>query len=273
MKLCVSTLGCPDWSLDELLSCAEENGYEAVELRGLQDEMFLPQAPEFAPSNVEATKSRFERAGCAVACLGASARFTPQEPNVRREMLDEVTAYADLAVALGAPMVRVFGGNIPEGVSRADCLKYAGEALRQAGEIAAERGVKLVLETHDAFSSGEQVAELLRAADSPAVGSLWDIHHPYRQGESLETTMEHLRSTLLHTHLKDSVEDGDKRRYTLLGEGDIPVLEALQLLKDEGYDGYLSLEWEKRWHAEIADPEVVFPHYAKKMRELLAALE
>jgi sugar phosphate isomerase/epimerase len=269
MKLCFSTLGCPDWSLDQVLACAADNGYEGVELRGLHGEMNVPEAPEFSPSNMAATKDRLDGAGCAVACLGSSARFTPQEPDVRRKMLDEVRAYVDLAAALGAPLVRVFGGNIPEGVSRADCLKYAAQALAQAGEIAAERGVKLALETHDAFSRGEQVAELLRATHSPAVGALWDIHHPYRQGETFETTMQYLRGTLLHTHVKDSVQEGDTHRYTLLGEGSVPVAEALQLLKDEGYDGYLSLEWEKKWHPEIAEPEVAIPQYAAKMRELL----
>jgi sugar phosphate isomerase/epimerase len=273
MKLSFSTLGCPDWSLDQVLTCAADNGYHGVELRGLHGEINLPQAPEFAATQIAATKQRLDSAGCAVVCVGSSARFAPQEPEVRREMLDEVRAYADLAAALGAPMVRVFGGNIPEGVSRDDCLRYAGEALAQAGEIAAERGVSVALETHDAFSLGRQVAELLRAADSPAVGSLWDIHHPYRQGESLQATMDCLRGTLMHTHLKDSVVDGDKHRYTLLGEGSIPVAEALQLLRDEGYDGYLSLEWEKKWHPEIDEPEVAFPQYATKMRALLAGLE
>ena len=273
MKLSFSTLGCPDWSLDQVLACATQNGYDGIELRGLAGEINLPEAPDLVPPQLAATKARLDGAGCAVASLGSSARFTPQEPEVRREMLDEVRAYADLAAALGAPMVRVFGGNIPEGVSREDCLKYAGEALAQAGAIAAERGVTVVLETHDAFSLGQQVAELLDAADCPHVGSLWDIHHPYRHGESLRTTMDCLRETLLHTHLKDSVEDGGKHRYTLLGEGTIPIAEALQLLKDEGYDGYLSLEWEKKWHPEIDEPEVAFPQYAAKMRELLAALD
>ncbi|MFQ5808776.1 MAG: sugar phosphate isomerase/epimerase family protein [Armatimonadota bacterium] len=273
MKLSFSTLGCPDWSLDQVLTCAAENGYDGVEVRGLHGEIDLRQAPEFAPSEITATKERLDSAGCAAVCLGSSAQLTRREPEVRQEMLDEVRAYADLAATLGAPFVRVFGGNIPDGVSREDCLKCAGEALAQAGEIAAERGVKVVLETHDAFSLGVQVAELLRAADSPAVGSLWDIHHPYRQGESLQTTMECLRGTLVHTHFKDSVEEGEKRRYTLLGDGTIPVAEALQLLQDEGYDGYLSLEWEKKWHPEIDEPEVAFPQFAAKMRELLAALE
>jgi hypothetical protein len=42
------------------------------------------------------------------------------------------------------------------------------------------------------------------------------------------------------------------------------------VLAKGGYRGYYCLEWEKRWHPEIEEPEIAFPHYAKVMREYLA---
>jgi sugar phosphate isomerase/epimerase len=122
-----------------------------------------------------------------------------------------------------------------------------------------------VLETHDAFSTGAQIAALLRQADHPSLGALWDLHHPYRQGEPPETTAQVLAPYLRHTHVKDS-RDG---RYCLMGEGDVPVARMLELLRAQGYDGWISLEWEKRWHPEIAEPEEVFPQYARRLRSLL----
>jgi sugar phosphate isomerase/epimerase len=137
--------------------------------------------------------------------------------------------------------------------------------LRQLGDIAAAHDVTLVLETHDAFSTGAQVAELLRQADHPAVGALWDLHHPYREGEDPEATMQLLAPYLRHTHVKDSREG----RYTLMGEGDVPLAEMIGLLRSNGYDGWISVEWEKRWHPEIADPAIVMPQYAQRLRELV----
>ena len=46
---------------------------------------------------------------------------------------------------------------------------------------------------------------------------------------------------------------------------------VLSLLRDEGYDRWVSFEWEKKWHPEIEDPEVAFPQYAKVMAEYLSA--
>ena len=45
---------------------------------------------------------------------------------------------------------------------------------------------------------------------------------------------------------------------------------ALGLMKDQGYQGFVSLEWTKRWHPELAEPGVVFSHFifnAKRMWE------
>ena len=128
-------------------------------------------------------------------------------------------------------------------------------------------GVDVVLETHDAFSTGAQVVEALSQAAHPRVAALWDLHHPYRQGEAAADTYKLLKPYTRLTHVKDSKPN---ETYCLLGEGDIPIREMVTLLKQGGYDGYLSLEWEKRWIPALADPEIVFPQYAAKLREYLA---
>src|SRR5205823_4503857 len=83
--------------------------------------------------------------------------------------------------------------------ARAAALPGMAAFLRELGEIAAEHDVSIVLETHDAFSTGAQVAELLRETGHPAVGALWDLHHPYREGEPPETTVQLLGPYLRHT--------------------------------------------------------------------------
>jgi beta-glucosidase len=48
-------------------------------------------------------------------------------------------------------------------------------------------------------------------------------------------------------HLKDVTAQG----LTLPGEGDLPIREMVNYLNENGYDGYFSLEWEKKWHPEL----------------------
>jgi sugar phosphate isomerase/epimerase len=145
-------------------------------------------------------------------------------------------------------------------------LKRSAEKLSRLGKRAAQRGKRVILETHDAFSVGSDVGELLDAVGEEGTGALWDLHHPVKPGESPKATAGLIGGRTYHTHVKDSGADGG---YTLLGEGDVPLEELVAELHAVGYRGYLSLEWEKAWHPELAGPEVVFPQAAKYLSELL----
>lgn len=74
------------------------------------------------------------------------------------------------------------------------------------------------------------------------------MHHPYRYfGEQPEQTYENIGSYIKYVHVKDSVVDRDGRlQYKMMGYGDLPVKEGVRILNENGYDGYLSLEWVKR---------------------------
>jgi sugar phosphate isomerase/epimerase len=58
----------------------------------------------------------------------------------------------------------------------------------------------------------------------------------------------------------------------LLGKGELPCQATIKLLYDKGYRGYLSAEWEKKWHPEIEEPEVAMPQHAQIMRQWVAQL-
>jgi sugar phosphate isomerase/epimerase len=260
-QLAFSTLGCPNWDLDQILTAAVENGYDAIELRGYLADIDLPLAEPFRPENRAETRRRFADAGVAVCCVSSSG--TVAQANV-----DHVRAHAEVARDLGAPHVRVFGGKLPGDRTHEAGVALFAENLRAFGDVAHECGVDIVLETHDSFSRGQQVAELLAATDHPNVFSLWDLHHTFRENESPEATLAYLGDSIRHIHLKDSRGEFG---YTLLGEGDIPVFHMLDLLLDSGYGGPISLEWEKRWTPAIAEPEIAIPQYARALKTYLRA--
>jgi sugar phosphate isomerase/epimerase len=89
----------------------------------------------------------------------------------------ELPAALELASEWGAPAVRVFGGAAP-------VLDDIARRLEPVLDHASELGVTVVLETHDSFARAALVGELLRLVESPSFAALWDVHHPYRVGES-----------------------------------------------------------------------------------------
>ena len=52
----------------------------------------------------------------------------------------------------------------------------------------------------------------------------------------------------------------------------MPVIDALRLLHAAGYDGYLTLEWEKAWQDYLPDPSEGFPQYVKQIKQYLAEI-
>ncbi len=55
----------------------------------------------------------------------------------------------------------------------------------------------------------------------------------------------------------------------MIGNGDLPLKEAINGLKSIGYDGYVTLEWIKRWQPDLAAPGIVFARYIDSIKSLL----
>lgn len=272
MKLAFSTLGCPEWTLQEILKFAQREAYQGIEFRGLLDKVELTEIPEFLPARIAETRRKLADAGIGTACMSSSIQVVASsaDEKSRQGMMKQTKQYLDLAAAMGAPVVRVFCGNIPEKMDRATAITKTGANLHTIGDIARDCGVVIVVETHDAFTSSAALMALINHADHPNIQALWDIHHPYRMGrESVNESMQNFQGHVYHTHIKDSVVNADGQGYTysLLGQGDVPILEAIRALEAKKYDGYYTLEWEKRWIPSLAPPEIAFAQFAQKMRE------
>jgi sugar phosphate isomerase/epimerase len=268
MKLAFTTLGCPDWTLRDVIENASRMGFDGVELRGIKDEIDISRLPEFT-ENLEETKRLFSDHNVAVSGIGVSARFAVVDPEEKQKHFDETRRNLKLAAQLGAPIVRVFGGHLPKGHSVEDMMPVLVENLRQIACEAEDYGVTVALETHDAWTSSSVVSEVMKRVNHEHVRVLWDLHHPFRySNEQPEETYENLSPYVVGVHVKDSVRDEKGQlRNALPGEGDVPLREMLQMLFDGGYDGYVTFEWEKRWRRDLLEPEIAFPRFVEKMRE------
>jgi sugar phosphate isomerase/epimerase len=200
----------------------------------------------------------------ALVCLDTSIELA-------RPFERELAAAVELASDWGAPTVRVFGGALDSERPEAEVLDDIARRLEAMLGRAEELGVTIALETHDAFSSAALVAELLRRVGSSSFAALWDIHHSYRVGESPQDVLRALGLRIHLVHVKDARRRDDGWELVPLGEGEVPVRESLGALHAAGYGGWLTLEWEKRWHPELAAPEVALPRDGEVLRRWLAS--
>src|SRR5699024_7525171 len=250
LKLSFTTLGCPTWDLDTIITKAVECGYDGVDFRALHVEMDIYNRPEFS-TDVEETVQKFTEAGIEVTCFSSSVRLFTRSEEELEKFLEEIRQYTVLCQKFNTPYIRVFGGHIGD-VSREEALDIVEKNVKKMLPIVEEGHVKLLLETHDDWTRCEDVIAVLDRANSDSLEALWDVHHPYRLvQEEPERTWETLGERIKYTHWKDSyLTDEVDRGYKLclLGEGDIPLERMAHMLMDKGYQGYYTLEWEKVWH-------------------------
>jgi len=263
MKLGFSSLGCPAYTVDQLIETATKFGYTGISLRTVRGESMLPSLAEFAPENISSTREKFARAGVEVLCVSSGVRFTSADRQERKHQLEIASQYIGIAKGLGSPYVRIFGGPYPGDQPESAVLENIVEGFKSSCEIAASQGVSVMLETHDSFSKGEKAADLVRRVGKSNLFIVWDILHSYRFGESFAETWKHAGPYIKHVHIKDSNSFNEKGfDLAMLGKGKLPVIEAVEILIRHGYKGFFEFEWEKGWHPEIPDAEIAFPHGA-----------
>jgi len=73
MKLAFSTIGCPNWTFDEIFAAAKDLGYNAVEVRGLGHEIYVPKIKEFSDFYIDSTMQRLANAGLTVSMFTSDA--------------------------------------------------------------------------------------------------------------------------------------------------------------------------------------------------------
>jgi sugar phosphate isomerase/epimerase len=260
--LAFTTLACPDWSWEQAVQKAVEYGYQGLELRGVEGEMDLTKAAPFTGSRLPATKRELKDRGLAIPCLDTSCRFD-QEALIDNN-ISEGKRHIDLADELDTPYIRVFGDRISDIQSREKIIEQVAAGLLALAHHAEGTSLQVLLESHGDFARVQNLLDVIRAVQHPQVGVLWDVHHPFRFfSESLADTYERLKDRIRHVHLKNSVSTNGGVRYTLMSQGDVPVVEVLKLLESGGYEGWIAFEWEKRWHPEIEEPEVALPDFVR----------
>jgi len=271
MHFAVSTLACPDWTLRQIVDAFSAHSIDGIELRGLGPEIDVTRTPEFT-TDLDTTLALLHQAKLQVPCFGTSVTLVSPGPERWQAMLDEAHRYAELARRTQTPYARIFGGAAAMGVSEEEAVTMARRHLRQVIKICKPRGLTPLLETHNTLATSLAMRRMLGEFDPAEVGVLWDIEHTTRAGESPSDVTQTLGQWIRYVHFKDSVLDpevaGERKKHArLIGEGDLPLMDALAALSAINYGGWISLESEKRWLPDTTpEPEVAIPHFAAYMR-------
>jgi 3-dehydroshikimate dehydratase len=154
----------------------------------------------------------------------------------------------DLMQELGCDLLMVCSNVSPESVAGID---RAAADFHQLGEQAAKRGLRVGFE---ALAWGRHISdyrdawEVVRRADHPAIGLVLDTFHTCARKTDLNPLRSIPRDRIFLVQLADApwldmdVLSWSRHFRCFPGQGDLPILEFMQALRETGYDDALSLE-------------------------------
>ena len=273
MKLAFTTLGAPGWGIDDICEKGPAYGYDGVDFRGLKENIDITVTPEFTQGLAE-TKSRLRDAGMAVPNISTSIGVC--EPDKVDVYIEEAKRTIPIARELGTKSLRVFGRGNTEKYNMEELADIGQDMMAKLLDQDGGRDFKWIFETHDHWIASDDCKLLLDRIPDPVFGALWDMGHTARVGgEDPADSLNALGDRVYYIHVKDAIYDAshplamkDGWRYVSPGTGELPLAEAIALLKQRGYEGWVMFEHEKRWHDELPEPEEIFPEFTTWFKSL-----
>lgn len=269
-KLCFNTLACPDWTLKEIFENAQKYGFKAIEIRGIKGDVDILNSPAFEPSKLSEIKRMSKDFDLKILNLNSSVVLHEYESEKRNKNLDTAKKYIDLAQELGCPFVRVFPDKFPKEKTKEFALETIKSNYETLIDYCKGSKVKVLLDAHGDLVWSEDLLKMMHGFDKKHIGLIWDFFNMHLiSKESPQKMYETLKNYIEIVQIKDGFfKPNNTYEYTLTGKGEVPINEILSIIEKDKYKGFISFEWEKRWHPELPNPEVALPHFVEYIQKV-----
>lgn len=187
--------------------------------------------------------------GVEIYSISVRSELTKSSPSDRRKEVESLYRWIDVANALGASHIRVFGGSVPKGVTEEQAVPWVVECLQRSADYAATKGVILGLENHGGICTrAERILEIVDKVASPWVAVNLDTGN-FRTEAFKQIDMCLPQSVNIQVKV-EMLDDSGKR---VRQDWD----RVVRLIAASGYKGYLALEYEAEESALQAVPRLM----------------
>lgn len=241
-----------------VIKMAAEIGFAGIEFSG-----FGPNGNNADPIELaKKVKDACAEVKLAIMSWTIGADFLANDVNTE---IARLRGEVDVAAALGAPKMRHdatggFPGRRNDLSDYMEALPIVAKGYAGVTEYAADKGVKTMIENHGFFfQDSYRVEALINKVGNPNFGALVDIGNFLCADEEPMIAVKRMAPYAFHVHTKDfhikcaCSDPGDgwfrsrggiPLRGAIVGHGNVNTKGCLQLLKEAGYDGWLSIEFE-----------------------------
>lgn len=221
-----------EMSLDQLLEFCAEQDLEAVDLTGYYFKGY-PQVP--SDDVIYQVKRKAFLLGLDISGTGVRNDFTYPDERKRKEDVQLVKNWIDVAAKLGAPVIRVFAGrqNV-EAFSWDQVAAWMAKDIRDCVEYGRQRGVMIGIQNHnDFFRTPEDALKILKMVDSHWCGLILDTGS--FRGPDPYAEIAQAAPYAINWQIKENVFVGTEQVKVDLGK-------LMKIIRNCGYRGYLPIE-------------------------------
>ncbi len=235
---------------------AKQTGFDAIEF---VDMVFKEISDPL--SYADELRLACEQEQIAVSNYAVGADLLCDDPDT---VMEGLKRNVDIAERLGSKFMRhdiSSGAALKKYEGYASVVDTLAKRCNIVSEYAKTKGIRTMTENHGYFSQDSTRVEMLvNAVKNENFGLLVDIGNFLCAGESSEQAVGRVAPYAFFVHVKDFIvksgnelapgrgffpsRSGDYLRGTVLGHGDVKVLQCLRALHRVGYSGYVSLEFE-----------------------------
>lgn len=238
----------------QIIDLAKEMGFDAIEFIDLKLDV---QPAENLFALAKDIRAYCESKNLPIAAYTVGADFLNHENEAAR-----IKGQVDIAEILGAPVMRHDAfWSLPEGMTWRQGVEKAAPLIREVTEYAAAKGIRTCTENHGMIlQDAERVETLIRTVNHPNYGWLVDMGNFLCADDNPLRAVPIAAPYAFHAHVKDFIyksfadddpgdgwihtRNGNYIRGTVAGHGVVPIRKCLSILKEAGYQGVVSYEFE-----------------------------
>lgn len=200
-------------------------------------------------------KELIDSLGMKVSSYSVSNDFVCDEQTRQNQvaMLKEACKYAHY---FQTNTIRVFAGNVKDGYDFDKAFELIVASFKECVLEAEKENVYYCLENHGLLAGkSKQVLSIIDAVNNPHLKATTDTGNFMLVGENSCASVHNLKGKIGLVHFKDFKKvEKDVAKYkgladiyvdgVVIGEGDVHIAEVVKQLKEDGYNGCLSIEYE-----------------------------
>ncbi len=238
-------------TLDEFIAACAEMNLDGVELTSY----YFPK--DLTPEYLLHVKELTFRLGLDISGTAIGNDFCLPPGDARDATLALTRRWVDIAATIGAPVIRIFAGNVPKGDVESAALERCVMGINESLDYAAGKGVFLALENHGGITATpEQLLAIVKnVKPSPWFGVNLDGGN-FRSDDPY-ADLARIAPYAVNAQLKTEISRNGKKETADLGR-------IVKILIDAGYRGYIVLEYEA-----AEDPKTAVPRHIEELRNII----